>query len=58
MFEEPETVAKWTDEGYWVKHDAILDAESDIGASTMLVLFLSHMRSNENIVWLSLDSDD
>ena len=36
------------------KHDAVSDTESEIGASTMLVSFL---RSNENIVWLSSDSD-
>ena len=43
----------------FTKHDAVLAAESEIGASTMLVSgFLSHVRSNENIVWLSSDSDD
>ena len=40
------------------KHDAVLDDESEIGASTMLVAFLSRVRSNDNIVWLSSDSDD
>ena len=40
------------------KHDAVLDAESEIGASTMLVAFLSRVRSNDNIFWLSSDSDD
>ena len=41
------------------KYDTVLDAESEIGASTMLVsIFLSRVRSNENSVWLSSDSDD
>ena len=37
------------------KHDAVLDAESEIGASMMLVFVLSRVRSNDNIVWLSSD---
>ena len=38
------------------KHDAVLDAESDWRINDVGFIFLSRVRSNKNIVWLSSDS--
>ena len=40
------------------KHGAVLDAESEVSAFNDVGCVLSRVRSNDNIVWLSSDSDD